>query len=164
MGEPTPADWTAEFERAGRVEFPLRRGAFAVRSVPFLVMVLPVIIWSAILTGQGAPTAWLPGAFGVFGFTVGAAGTVWQLVTRRPVLIVDGGGIQLSRRSIPWSAFAKAGPAAGRAWFRYVTLEAVPGRARNLRIGVATVQDLGAFSEWVNSIRPAEQESHVDPA
>jgi hypothetical protein len=153
MGDRTAAEWTAEFERTGRVEFPLRRAAFAVRTVPFPVLILPTIIWAAVGTANDTPLAWLPGALGVFGFTLGAAGTAWQLITRRPVLIVDADGIRLARRSIPWSAFAMAGHRSGRAWFRYIPLRAVPGQARDLRIGQATVQDLDAFSHWINTLR-----------
>jgi hypothetical protein len=153
MGDRTAADWTAEFERTGRVEFPLRRAAFAVRTVPFLVTVVPAIMWAAIAAANDVPGAWLPGALALLSFTIGAAGTAWQLITRRPVLIVDADGIRLARRSIPWSAFAMAGHRSGRAWFRYIPLRAVPGRARDLRIGQATVQDLDAFSHWLNTSR-----------
>ncbi|GAA1685123.1 hypothetical protein GCM10009745_31980 [Kribbella yunnanensis] len=166
LGELPPADWTAVYERTGRVEFPLRRLAFGVRTMPLFLFLVPVVVLSATMIGDAVVFAKVLSGFGIVGFLVGFGGVSWQLVTRKPALVVDAEGVRLGRRSIPWADFAMARLPAGPRGFRYVALKPVDGPLKEIRVSHATIQDLDAFTHWLNALRDnrrtAEGDAHAD--
>ncbi|MFB6724113.1 hypothetical protein ACFCV3_28300 [Kribbella sp. NPDC056345] len=162
MGERPPADWTAEYERTGRVEFPLRRMAFAVRSTPVFLILVPLIVLSATSIGNSNAVAKLAMVLAGLGFLLGVGGVSWQLITRKPYLIVDADGIQLGRRAILWPGFAMARLPAGRRGNRYVALKPVDARGLEIRVSQVSVQDLDAFAHWLNALRDSRRTAEGD--
>lgn len=102
MGELSPAEWTAELERSGRVVFPLR-GRPYLRRVGVL---LPLCFGGVVL-----PLASLGGSDGterlmfllVLGLSALAfAAFVLAALSRRPYLVVTPNTIHLGKQAVAW--------------------------------------------------------------
>ncbi len=162
MGELTPAEWTAELERNGRVVFPLRRRPCALRAAVILALLTPLTV-SAIMGFAEESTGGR--IFGLVGFTAYAVilgGTVWQLVTQRPTVVVDTEGIRTGRKLMPWAGVGTAGIPTGTPVLRSLPVLPADVRGKQLSIPQDNVRDLAAFSTWLNSLRPSERERHAD--
>jgi hypothetical protein len=120
-GEPTAA-WTAELERTGSVVFPQRRRRLWVR-LAVIVLYSANTLWSIVDDVRQNELASVNGFLDVFtmALVLSVAGfTVWQIVTRRPTLIVDRDGIHKGRRKrgLAWNEIVGVGEPTGIAGAR----------------------------------------------
>ncbi|GAB3948533.1 hypothetical protein GCM10029976_079900 [Kribbella albertanoniae] len=166
MGELGPAEWTAELQRSGRVVFQLRRRPVALRAAVILLLLAPSNVFNI---GEFADESTVGRIFDVFGWAVYAfilGGITWQLVTRRPIVVVDGEGIRSGSRFMPWDAVGKAGIPHGARIFSSLPVLPADVWAKEIRILRDNVRDLTAFSAWLNDLRPqrrrTEEEPHAD--
>lgn len=162
MGELTPAEWTAELERNGRVVFPLRRRPCVVRAAVILLLLTPNIVFSIVDFAEESTVGRI---FNLIGFTVYAVilgGTIWQLATRWPTVVVDTEGIRAGRRLMPWADVGTAGIPTGTPVLRSLPILPADVWSKQLSILQDNVRDLSVFSTWLNSLRPTERERHAD--
>ncbi|MFF1820983.1 hypothetical protein ACFVWG_27005 [Kribbella sp. NPDC058245] len=164
MGELTAADWTAEFERNGRVVFPLRRRPYLLRGVVILLVFGPSRVLNLIEIADQSDYRRVATVIGAtFLLLLIGLGT-WQLITRRPILVVDTEGIHYGRKFMGWDAVGTAGIPRGPGFFRVLPVLPANVWAKELQIHRDNVHDLSAFSDWLNSLRPAYKESRGDNA
>ncbi|MET7281164.1 hypothetical protein ABZS29_23205 [Kribbella sp. NPDC005582] len=104
MGELSPADWTAELERSGRVVFPLRKRPNVRRiglTLPFSFagVVFPLL---ALRDAEGTPRLML---LLVLGFSImSIVCFVWAARSRQPHLIVTPNTLHVGKRPVAWPA------------------------------------------------------------
>lgn len=152
IGDGPTEVWTAELRRTGRVVFPLCRR-------PLLRQAISGPLFLLFLTSTELPHALKNGGIllivAVAVMTACVAGAcfgIWQLVTLRPVLTVDGSGIRLGRRRfLPWSEIADIAELDGAPGDRFFTV--VPSaRRRKLRLGQEHVRNVPAFRYWLTDL------------
>jgi hypothetical protein len=140
------------------VVFPVRRRRVIV--VPGIIVLLFVVKsavsfgtsldeggWEPIFEGL-ALTCWL---------TIAGALT-WQLVTQRPLLIVDHEGIHRGREHfLPWTEIGTIGQPHGPR-FR-LTLPIIPTNvwAKHLTLTQDNVRDIRAFAHWLEAVLEEER-------
>ncbi|MFI5732084.1 hypothetical protein ACIA49_18315 [Kribbella sp. NPDC051587] len=164
MGELTAADWTAELERNGRVVFPLRRRPYLLRgAVILLVFGSSRVLRLIEIADQSSYSRFATVISSIFLLILIGLGT-WQLITRRPILIVDADGIRYGRKFLAWDAVGTAGIPRGPAFFRVLPVLPANVWDKEIQIHRDNVRDLSAFSDWLNSLRPARKESDGDHA
>lgn len=153
MGERLPEAWMVEWHRNGRVEFPLRRWSFV--QLP----VLPILGF-ALLTVRGVPDMLDDGGvwrYLAYLIILAYAGVVivmvWQLVTQRPVVVVDRRGIHYGRRRfLAWDDIGSIGFAAGPRVARQLPVQPKNVWAKNLVLTRQHVNDLSAFRLWLGEL------------
>ncbi|MEU8226367.1 hypothetical protein [Kribbella sp. NPDC048915] len=152
MGERLPEAWMVEWQRNGRVEFPLRRWAF-------LQFPVGLVLAFAAFTGSRVPGMlddgnWRYVAYLLIAVYVGAAAMiVWQLVTQRPALVVDRRGLHLGRRRfMAWSEIGGIGFVSGPGWIRQLPIHPKHVWAKNLVLTQHHVNDLSAFRVWLGEL------------
>src|SRR5262245_15242562 len=96
MGERLPEAWMVEWHWNGRVEFPLRRWGY------WQFPLTPLLVWTPITVARvpdmlDSAWRWL-GYLMIVAYAGILGAIVWQLVTQRPVVIVDRRGIHHGRR------------------------------------------------------------------
>jgi hypothetical protein len=151
--------WTAELESKGSVAFPPRRGRLLVRLAGFgLLMILSA--WTNVdhLRADG-----ISGTLGVLrltalaAFVYGTGWTLWQLVTKRPVVTVDAEGITRGR-SLRWSGISSIDDPSGFPFARAVQVHPADRRTRPITIPQDNVEELDAFAPWLRSLHERHQE------
>ena len=152
MGERLPEAWMVELHRNGRVEFPLRRWSF------LQVPVFPILGLSLLSTGS-LPDMLADGNWRFLAYVLIAAyagvviALVWQLITQRPVLVIDHQGIhQGSRRFMPWSEIGSIGHISGPKMARQLQIHPKNVWAKNLTLTQQHINDLQAFSTWLQEV------------
>jgi hypothetical protein len=127
MGDAGAAVWSAELERTGRVVFPQRTRRVLFRLAFVVALCLKAVaepVWRMVHDSE----EWWD-IFGLIaggGFLVMVIACVWQLVTRRPVLTVDGEGIRLGRRAkhqLRWTEIGTIGPPTGHTLIRTTAIQ-----------------------------------------
>ena len=167
MGERLPEAWMVEMHRNGRVEFPLRRRSMV---LPPTLFVLPLALTSAhripeMLDGEWRFLAYLTiAAYG----SLAAAG-VWQLITQRPVVVVDRTGIHHGRRRfMAWSEIGWIGFVSGPKIARQFSVMPKDVWAKSLVLNRQHVNDLQTFRTWLEGLldeyRQAAQDQSVGRA
>lgn len=162
IGDGPTQVWTAELQRTGQVVFPLRRP-------PLLRRTLSGSVFLMFLIALALPHALQSGGFlRIVAIVVTAACfadvcfSIWQLVTQRPALTVDGSGIRLGRRRfVPWSeigAVTALDGGAGDAFFTVVQ----NGRGRKLRPGRDHVRNVAAFRYWLIALLEEHRAAAAD--
>ncbi|MFC9690278.1 hypothetical protein ACFTSF_17155 [Kribbella sp. NPDC056951] len=166
MGELGPAEWTAEFERGGRVEFPLRRRPAALRAAVLLLLLAPVNVNAIVGFADESTVGRIFEVCGLAGYALILGGITWQLVTRRPIVVVDTEGIRTGRKLMPWDAVGTAGIPTGPTILRSLPVLPADVWAKEIRILQDNVRDLTALSAWLNDLRPhrrtTEGDSHAE--
>lgn len=151
MGERLPEAWMVELHRNGRVEFPLRR--WALLQLPVVPLLL-VTLGPAGRIPDMLDSGWrFVGYLMIVAYVGVAVAIIWQLVTQRPVVIVDRTGIRHGRRRfIAWSEIESIGPLSGSklAWQFPVMPKDV--WAKNLVLSRHQVNDLPAFRTWLEEL------------
>ena len=78
---------------------------------------------------------------------------VWQLVTQRPVLVIDHRGIhQGRRRSMPWTEIGSIGLVTGPKLARQLQVHPKNVWAKNLTLTQQHANDLQALQTWLTSL------------
>ncbi len=166
MGELGPAEWTEELQRSGRVVFPLRRRPAALRAAVILLLLTPSNVFSILDFADETTVGRIFDGFGLTAYAVILGGVTWQLVTRRPIVVVDGEGIRSGSKFMPWDAVGTAGIPTGTKILRTMPVLPADVWAKEIRILRDNVRDLTAFSAWLNDLRPqrrrTEEEPHAD--
>ncbi|MFF0343612.1 hypothetical protein [Kribbella sp. NPDC004875] len=159
MGERLPEAWLVEMHRNGRVEFPVRRSVWVqVPGFPVLLIALSGAIHIPYVMDSGG--RWI-GYLMIAAYACAFVGCVWQLVTQRPVLVVDRQGIHRGRtRSMAWSAIGSIGLTSGRSLAQQFRVHPKNVRARDLVLNRMHVNDLEAFRGWLEELL-AEQRRQV---
>jgi hypothetical protein len=163
-GELTPADWTAELQRNGRVVFPLRRRPYLLRGAVILLVFGPSRVFDLFEIADQSDYRRLATVLGATFLLILIGLGTWQLSTRRPILIVDAEGIRYGRKFIGWDAVGTAGISRGPGFFRVLPVLPANVWGQELQIHRDNVRDLAAFSDWLNGLRPTHKESHGDHA
>jgi hypothetical protein len=153
----TATTWTTEFDTAGQVVFPQRRNRLLVR-LAIGVVLLGNSIWSNI---EHIRDDDMSGALGVLRVTALAAFvyivglTLWQLITRRPVVTVDAAGIKagLTKRSLGWHQISRIDDPAGMSPFTTVQLHTTDRLSRALHISKDNVLELTELSPWLRTLQ-----------
>lgn len=154
MGEASPEAWTEEFRRTGRVVFPVRRRPAIVRLLVVVALfgVNPAVSLAVHLHDGRGEVIWrivsLAASLTLVGFCI------WQLVTRRPVVIVDQDGIRFGRKKfMPWTDLGTIGTPHGPRIFRMLPL--IPNNVwtEHLRLTQDNVRDIPAFAQWLKDLR-----------
>ena len=149
IGDGPTEVWTAELQRTGQLVLPLRRRPVLRQSVSgpfFLLFVTGTELPNALRSGG----VWPPLAILVMtACLAGGSFSIWQLVTLRPFLTVDGSGIRLGqRRSLAWSEIRTITELDGPPGDRDFTVVPNVGR-RKLRLGEEHVRNVPAFRYWL---------------
>ncbi|MEV4266292.1 hypothetical protein [Kribbella sp. NPDC049584] len=170
-----PADWAAEFVRAGEVRIAPRRRVTALKAMlyGFLVANEVAAVVSAALGRQS--WRWWPL------FCVVAVPTVVPLVwmyarlslSGRPILILDRSGVSLGRKRLAWDEITaiespnsrRRRPSdprrpvdASRGWFGFVTVvPAVDRLKRQISVGGDHVKDLEGLAIWLDALAREQQ-------
>jgi hypothetical protein len=148
--------WTAEFEAAGQVVFPQRRSRLLIRGAIGLVLLGN----SAGITIQRILADEMGGTMGVLRLTSLAAFvylvgvTVWQLVTRRPVVTINREGIGLGRKTtFRWDSIARIDAPSGIPGMRSIQIQPVD-RHRLSALGIPqdNVLELAELSTWLQAL------------
>jgi len=152
MGERLPEAWMVEWHRNRRVEFPLRRWIFFLQ-VSVLPSLGPALLFATDLPRM-LDSRWrfvaclLIVAYAGLAIVIG-----WQLVTQRPIVIVDHRGIHRGRRQfMAWSDIGSIGPVSGGGLVRQLSVHPRNVWAKNLVLTRHHVNDLEAFRTWLDEI------------
>jgi hypothetical protein len=159
MGERLPEAWMVEWHRNHRVEFPLRRRSFL--QPPFLLVPL-LGLWSLRkIPDMLDDGAWRYAAYLLIALYAGVIVFVaWQLVTQRPVLVVDRRGIHLGRRRfLPWAEVGSIGPVTGGKFARQLPVNPKNVWAKNLNLTQQHANDLQAFGSWLTDVLDEHRQS-----
>jgi hypothetical protein len=154
-----PVDtWAAEFEAKGAVVFPQRRSRLVIRLVAFLVLV-GNSIWTIVDHIQRDD---MSGAIGVLrvtalaGFVAVAAYTVWQLITRRPVVRVGRDGITIDRNRdqgpLAWNQIERIADPSGVPGFLSIQVHPVQRLASRFEIRQDNVLELAELTQWLRTL------------
>ncbi|MFI7063958.1 hypothetical protein ACIBL3_23430 [Kribbella sp. NPDC050124] len=153
MGERSPAEWTEEFERTGRVVFPVRRRPVLIQFALFLLLISGSQINS--LTEIDSASG-IDLIFHLIGFA-SVAGLVsmaaWQLITQRPMVIVDREGVRYGKkRFMPWADIGTIGLATGPKFFMAVPVLPANVWDKDLRLNQYNVKDVPALAAWLTTV------------
>ncbi|MEV6272538.1 hypothetical protein AB0L64_35555 [Kribbella sp. NPDC051936] len=89
----------------------------------------------------------------IVGYVGIAAMIVWQLVSQRPVVVVDHRGIHVGhRRFMAWSEIGSIGFVAGPKLARQLPVQPKNVWAKNLVLTQQHVNDLSAFRLWLGEL------------
>jgi hypothetical protein len=153
-----PAEWTAELESAGQVVFPQRRRRVLVRMAIFGLLAADSL-WSLISDVRDGKMVGVWAVLRVTSttmFLVAAGFTVWQLVTRRPVVTVGRDGITVGRRkdrgSLTWAQIGGIGDPTGIRGIRQVQVLPADRWASGLGVSQDNVKHVNEFAGWFRSI------------
>lgn len=136
-----------ELHRNGRVEFPLRRWAFV--SLPLAPLII-MACFGAIRLPDMLDSSWRVVGYVAIAAYAGIAIVIgWQLVTQRPVVIVDRNGIH---RFIPWTDISSIGPLSGPKLARQFLIFPKNVRAKNLVLTQQHANDLQSFRAWLEEL------------
>lgn len=162
MGEESPENWSDEWRRAGRVVFPARRRPAWWR-LGFVVAVgslNPAFSFGHWLERGGLHIVF--GLLGVAGYAVVAGGLIWQLVTQRPVLIVDHEGIRVGRKQfLPWTDISAIGIPTGPKFFMLLPVLPKDIWAKHLKIPQDNAKDLPALARWLEEVLQERRQSRI---
>ncbi|MEV0286746.1 MULTISPECIES: hypothetical protein [unclassified Kribbella] len=160
MGERSPEVWTEEFERTGRVVFPVRRRPVLIQFVFFLALISPSQV-NSVTEMQSADVAELVlRLLGTTSLLVCFGMLVWQFVTQRPVLVVDREGIRYgNKRFMPWSDVGTIGIPTGPKFFMAVPVLPADVWAKDLQVRQYNVKDLPAFAAWLTVVLKQQRAS-----
>ncbi|WP_405064385.1 hypothetical protein OG474_22775 [Kribbella sp. NBC_01505] len=163
MAELETTNWSTEWETRGAVVLPQRRRPLWWRAALALFLVanssLQLIdnlrddesIILTVLIGIGLPfLAWFLGY------------TIWQLITRRPLLRIDHAGVHYgtsSRMRIPWDRVDTISDPIGKWLFAYVNVRPYDEKPRRLPISHIYVDDLRPFAIWLRARLEEERRS-----
>ncbi|WP_433161414.1 hypothetical protein [Kribbella sp. CA-247076] len=149
MGEASPEVWTAEWQRSGRVVFPVRRRPLLIRFGALVLLLAPNMIMSIDSLSEG-------GTDRVFWF-IGLAGVAclfvligWQVATQRPALTIDREGIRMGRRRfMPWTDVGSIGIPHRPGFAGSLPIIPADVWAKDLILRQDTVRDLSALAAWL---------------
>ncbi|HZX02648.1 hypothetical protein, partial [Kribbella sp.] len=112
MGDASADEWDAEVRRTGRVVFPLRR-RWVLQLLPLQLLPPVLVLLVPLLAGAPAPEAVV--AFPVLLVYAAVIATLsYQLVARRPAVVVGRDGIRSGRKGfLAWSAVGGFGIVTG---------------------------------------------------
>ncbi|TDO68634.1 hypothetical protein EV651_102557 [Kribbella sp. VKM Ac-2571] len=160
MGERLPEAWMVEWHRNSRVEFPLRRWSFM--QYPGFWFVVP----GALMTTSQLPSMLDDGGWRFLAYLQIAAYVgivamlVWQLVTQRPILVVDHRGIhQGRRRFMPWDEIGSIGPVSGPKMARQLHVYPKNIWAKHLILTQHHLNDLQTFQTWLTELLTNHRET-----
>lgn len=153
MGERAPEEWAGEFERAGRVVFPVRRRPLLIQLLIVLALISGSQINSLIEMQSAGSGERIFRLFNLALFLLGIGVIVWQLVTRRPTLVVDREGIRYGkRRFMPWSEVGTIGLVTGPKFFMNVPVLPANVWAKDVRLPQYNVRDIPALATWLTAV------------
>jgi hypothetical protein len=157
MGEAGPEVWDAEFRRTGQVMFPQRwRGVVFQLSITVVVGLVALFAVYRRAGGDWGAIEWtaLGGVAGA-GLVCFAGFSVWQLITGRPMVVVDAEGVRAGRgaRRIGWREVSTIVVRARQSSSREVVLVPIDASASPVTIRDNNVKDLDAFLEWLEQTR-----------
>ncbi|MFF1820986.1 hypothetical protein ACFVWG_27020 [Kribbella sp. NPDC058245] len=150
-----PADaWNTQLEEDGRVVFPPRRGRVLLRLIAFGALML---LASTNLDHHGSGGTLGPlRVTALAAFVYGTSLSAYQLIKKRPLVIVDGTGVTrvtFDGRTLTWSDIAAIGQPTGLPGARTIQIHPVDRRTRPLRISLDNVEELDAFAHWLRSVQ-----------
>jgi hypothetical protein len=153
MGEEPPEVWADELRRNGRVVFPVRRRTTAAWGG--LLFVVFGVNHADSLTGNlgddGAGRIFALLGLAVLLSLLGIVG--WQLITQRPVVIVDHEGLRVGRRTfMAWKDVGTIGIPTGPKFFMNVPVLPQNVWAKDVRVPQANVKDIPAFATWLTDL------------
>jgi hypothetical protein len=155
--------WTAELRRTGRVAFPLGRqpllrqtwstfgllGLLAVAGLPHALKISGVQLIVVIVVTAAA--------------VIGLCFSIWQLLTRRPVLTIDTAGVRLGRRRfMAWREIDAITELEGPPGDRRFALVSKVHR-RKLWIGPEYVRNVVAFRYWLLDLLEEHRRTAASP-
>jgi len=151
MGERLPEAWMVEMHRNGRVEFPLRRRSMV---LPPTLFVLPLTLASAGQIPEKLDSGWrFLGYLTIAVYVSLWAAGVWQLITQRPVVVVDRTGIHHGRRRfMAWSEIGWIGFVSGPKVARQFSVMPKDVWAKSLVLNRQHVNDLQTFRTWLEGL------------
>lgn len=151
MGERLPEAWMVEWHRNGRVEFPLRRWPIVQPPMLVLLFMALVTLQSISRTLDGG---WPYITYLLIALDAGVVITIaWQLITQRPILVIDHRGIhQGRRRFMPWDEIGSIGPITGPKMARQLTIHPKNVWAKNLTLTQQHANDLQALQTWLSAL------------
>ncbi|MGW7683731.1 hypothetical protein ACWGID_23540 [Kribbella sp. NPDC054772] len=156
MGERLPEAWIVEMHRNGRVEFPLRRSPIA--QPPMLFVVVVSLSYATRIPDILDSGDRLLGYLMILGYLAGLVAISWQLITQRPLLVVDQRGIHLGRRrSMLWTEISSIGVVSGPRLFRRLEVFPKDIWAKNLTLAQSHVNDLESFRTWLDEVLAEQQ-------
>ncbi|TCC39608.1 hypothetical protein [Kribbella sindirgiensis] len=160
MGERLPEAWMVEWHRNGRVEFPLRRWSFL--QFPLLLL-LPLGVMGLNSVADMHDGGWpVPAYLLITGYAGVVITIAWQLITQRPVLVIDHRGIhQGRRRFMPWDEIGSIGPISGPKMARHIQINPKNVWAKNLTLTQQHVNDLQALQTWLQDVLEERRKAGV---
>ncbi|WP_132289432.1 hypothetical protein [Kribbella sp. VKM Ac-2568] len=89
------------------------------------------------------------------------AGSLWPVITLRPVLTVDQAGIRLGRHELVWDEVGAVGVITG--WQVLRSLPVIPRDvwAKSLSVPLDNVKDLEVFAGWLGELLAQQHQNDV---
>lgn len=162
MGDAGPDTWTDELQRTGQVVFPQRRRRVAIRLGIMVLFAVNLVLSDArrALDQDGVGWTLLAALLCAISLVV-VAGSLWPMITRRPVLRVDQTGIRLGRRELAWDEVREVGVITG--WQVLRSLPVIPRNAwaESLSVQQDNVKDLEIFAGWLTEVLAQRRQNDV---
>jgi hypothetical protein len=162
--------WSAELESAGQVVFPQRRKRLWIRAAVVAVF-FGNSVWSLVDHIRADDMSGLIAvlritSLGAFVYLVGI--TIWQLITRRPVVTVNHAGIQIGKSGksfFNWQQIARIDdpPAASFLGLRGIQVQPVD-RHRLAALGIThdNVLNLTELAAWLRTVHTNQSQPSDD--
>jgi hypothetical protein len=162
-----PANWSTAWKAQGELVLPHRRSPLWWRAaLTFLLTANSCLTLVHNLRQGDEPTIYaVITALAIPCWLWFFAYTVWQLVTRRPILRVDHTGIHYGtrrRNNLPWTQIATISDPIGKWLFAYVNIRPHGETPRRLPINYVYVTDLHAFARWLRARLEEQREAPPD--
>lgn len=160
----TAATWTTEYETTGRVVFRQRRSRLLIRLVFFALLMAASLVSNVqhLRAGDVSGTLGVLRLTALAGFVCVVGLTVWQLITRRPVVTVDRVGITLGKDGakglVPWERIARIDAPSGLPGLRIVHVQPLE-RHGSPAVGIPqdNVQELAELTDWLRTLLAQRQ-------
>jgi hypothetical protein len=160
----TAATWTSEYETTGRVVFPQRRSRLLIRLVFFALLMASSLVSNLqhLLAGDVSGTLGVLRFTALAGFVCVVGITVWQLITRRPVVTVDRFGITSGKDGakglVPWERIARIDAPSGLPGLRTVQVQPLDKHGSTaLGISQDNVQELAELTDWLRTLHQQQR-------
>ncbi|MEI8410281.1 MULTISPECIES: hypothetical protein [unclassified Kribbella] len=160
MGDQSAEVWAEELRRTGRVVFPVRRRPALIRLAAVVLLFGGSQVSSLIDLPDAGKAEVILTLLGLSAVLCLVGMCVWQLITRRPVVIVDGEGIRTGRKAfIAWTELGTIGTPGGPA--PLMTVPLIPNNvwAKHLAVPRDNVKDLPALATWLTALLDSHRNS-----
>jgi hypothetical protein len=167
LGNEGSTSWSAAWESRGEVVFPQRA-----RAIWWRIGIFCLLLFNSSFTFLGNLLDedeyllfTIASAIPVLSWTCLLGYSIWQLITRRPIIKIDHVGIQYGtgkRALIPWNRISSVGDPIGLWAFSVINVRAYSGKPHQRPVSPMNVKHLDQLAPWLRA-RLSEANSPDQP-